>query len=332
MSQHAEGQRIGMSMSKDKNTEVTKQDNYQVKVTVFTPTYNRRHTIERLYQSLQAQTFKDFEWLIVDDGSTDDTASLISRWIQEESSFPIRYYWKQNGGKHTAHNYALTKARGEYLAIQDSDDWYSPEALEVLITQWNSIPPEIRGQYSNIEGKCKYEDGKIIGHLFPQDLYDSNNFEIQRLQDRPGDTMGMYRLDVLKEFPFPDNFIGCFVPESLVWNRIADKYKTRFLNAIIGYKEYLADGLTKRSIKAVLEKSAPAVLYYKELSHRKSLPLYDRIKSKINVYRYSFHNSLSVLHPLKNERITASGLVFIISGYLMYLKDRITIIKERLSN
>jgi glycosyltransferase involved in cell wall biosynthesis len=314
-----------MSRVRGRNTEITKQNDYQVKVTVFTPTYNRRHTIERLYRSLQMQTFKDFEWLIVDDGSTDDTASLVAKWQQENNAFPIRYYWKENAGKHTAHNYALTKAQGEYFAIQDSDDWYTNEALEILVAQWYSIPYEIRGQYSNIEGKCKYKDGRIIGNLFPKDLFDSNNFEIQRLQKRPGDTMGMYRLEALKEFPFPENFNGRFVPESLVWERIADKYKTRYINNVIGIKEYMADGLTKRPLIARFTKSEPAVLYYRERAQRKGVSSFQRIKCEINVYRYSFHNNLAISTVFMHGKSMLPNIPFIFFGFLLYIKDQVVI-------
>src|SRR6478672_7236545 len=91
---------------------------------VVTATYNRAHTLGRTYESLQAQTFRDFEWIIVDDGSTDGTGSLVSGWAQE-SSFPIRYVSQENGGKHTALNHAVSVARGTFLASVDSDDWYT---------------------------------------------------------------------------------------------------------------------------------------------------------------------------------------------------------------
>ncbi len=296
-------------------------------VTVFTPTYNRRHTLWRVYRSLLAQTFRDFEWLIVDDGSTDDTGSLVGAWLREKNSFTIRYYRKQNGGKHTAHNLAITLARGEYFAILDSDDWYDPDALRVLVSRWDAMGEGERRTFANIEGVCRYEDGRLIGALFPQDVYDSDNFAIQALQERPMDTMGMYRLAVLREFPFPDGFDGCFVIESLVWDRIADRYRTRFINTTVGYKEYLAEGLTRRPLKARLANSASWILYYRELAAR-NVPLRKRFKCRVNVYRYALHNRLPLADQLGQERSPVCALPFALFGVLLCLKDRMVIRRE----
>jgi len=302
-----------------------------VKVTVFTPTYNRRHTLERTYNSLQKQTFRDFEWLIVDDGSTDDTASLVAEWQKEDNFFPILYKWKPNGGKHTAHNMGISLASGEYFAILDSDDWYVPETLRFLTDQWNSMPDEMRRQFSSVEGICYNENGEIIGRPFPRDVYDSNILAIRLLNDKPMDTMGMHRLEVLNEFPFPENFDGCFVPESLVWERIAEKFSTRFTNFKVGFKEYLPEGLTKRSIKAALAKSGPAVLFNREMSLRKSLPLLTRLKCKANVYRYVLHNRVPMLKELSTERFQLLGIMFLVVGYLVYLKDKVSVYREELT-
>lgn len=302
-----------------------------VKVTVFTPTYNRRHTLERTYNSLQKQTFRDFEWMIVDDGSTDDTASLVSEWQKEDNFFTIRYHWKPNGGKHTAHNFGIFQASGKYFSILDSDDWYVPEALNFLIDQWNTMSVVMKSRFSSVEGICCNENGEIIGRPFPQDVYDSNILSIRLLNDKPMDTMGMHRLEVLKEFPFPDNFDGCFVPESLVWERIAERYSTRFTNFMVGFKEYLPEGLTKRSIKAGLAKSGPAVLFNREMSLRKSLPLLTRLKCKANVYRYAFHNKMPIMKELSAERFPLLGIMFTAVGYLVYLKDRAAVYREEMS-
>src|SRR2546423_7881993 len=99
--------------------------------TVFTPTYNRAHTLLRVYESLKKQTFDDFEWLIVDDGSTDDTPTLVKQWISD-GILTIRYVFQENAGKHVCINVATKLARGRYIATIDSDDWYVPTALETF--------------------------------------------------------------------------------------------------------------------------------------------------------------------------------------------------------
>jgi len=316
-------------MDKCKPDNIAQEGVPSVKVTVFTPTYNRRHTLERLYRSLQKQTFRDFEWLIVDDGSADDTESQVAKWQKEEKFFPIRYQWKPNGGKHTAHNLGISLAYGEYFAILDSDDWYTPDALAVLTAEWDVMPVEIKKLFSNIEGLCCYEDGRMIGQIYPLDVYDSDNISIQRLCNRPLDTMGMFRLIVLREFPFPDNFEGCFVPESLVWDRIAEKYRTRFLNVTVGYKEYLPEGLTKRPLKARVAKSEPHVIYYREMAARKSTPFFQKLKCILNVYRYSFHNRLSIIKQIQDDQYVLVSFAFVLFGYIVYLKDRMAILLGR---
>jgi glycosyltransferase involved in cell wall biosynthesis len=309
-------------------TAKAKVDEQSVQVTVFTATFNRRHTLERTYRSLQKQTFKDFEWLIIDDGSTDDTETLISEWLKEENSFPIIYHWKPNGGLHTAHNAAISLARGEYFTTLDSDDWYDPEALMLLTNQWNSLPASKKLEISNIEGLCRHADGTLIGAFFPADVYESDNFSIRK-HKWPMDTLGMYRLDVLKEFPFPEGYEGGFVEAALVWHRIADKYKTLFLNKTVGYKEYLPVGITHRSLTAKFRKSAAKVLYHREFSRIKSAGMIERLKSRINVFRYSYHNKLSIAQQLHEEPFILSWISFAILGYLIYVKDRVAIYRER---
>lgn len=309
-------------------TAKAKVDEPSVQVTVFTATFNRRHTLERTYRSLQKQTFKDFEWLIIDDGSTDDTETLISEWLKEENSFPIIYHWKPNGGLHTAHNAAISLARGEYFTTLDSDDWYDPEALMLLTNQWNSLPASKKLEISNIEGLCRHADGTLIGALYPTDVYESDNFSIRK-HKWPMDTLGMYRLDVLKEFPFPEGYEGGFVEAALVWHRIADKYKTLFLNKTVGYKEYLPVGITHRSLTAKFRKSAAKVLYHREFSRIKSAGMIERLKSRINVFRYSYHNKLSIAQQLHEEPFILSWISFAILGYLIYVKDRVAIYRER---
>lgn len=300
-------------------------ENHKVRVTVFTPTYNRRHTIERLYNSLRKQTFKDFEWLVIDDGSTDNTEFMIMRWSRENDLFPIRYYWKPNGGKHTAHNYALEKAQGEYFAIIDSDDWYAPDALEILINEWNAIPSEAKDRFSNVEGLCCDKEGNLVGTPWPKDVYDVSGLAVRRIQR---DTRGMYRLSVLKEFPFPQGFEGGFVTEGLVWNRMARKYLTRFINKIVGYIEYQPNGLSKRNLRTALSGSKAAVLYYRELSYSEYETLLERIKCKANVYRYAIHAKVPLLAEMKKEKNYFCGIFYALIGIMFYIIDRIRLTHE----
>lgn len=213
-------------------------------ITVFTPAYDREKLLGRVYDSLKVQTFRDFEWLIVDDGSSDGTRNLVKEWIAE-GLMPIRYIWKENGGKHTALNLGIKEAAGIYFVVADSDDWLLPDGLRILHEEWQQI--EFPEKYSGVCGLFEYPDGRVVGCEFPEDRLNSNAIDLRQKFQVTGDKMGMNRLAVLREFPFPENFPKGYVPESLVWNRIAQVYDTRFINRRIAVKEYQVGGITDRA-------------------------------------------------------------------------------------
>ncbi len=199
---------------------------------VFTPTYNRVKTIGRVYESLQRQSFTDFEWLIVDDGSTDNTRELIEI-CKEEARFPVRYFYQKNGHKKSAFNYGVERAMGEFFLVADSDDTLYPHALEVLFSRWCEIPQEERERFSGVCGLDDYEDGRIVGTKFPGGWgIDSNQAEIRHRYHVKGDKRGFTRTSILRANRFPDDLPG-FVPESSLWIVIGSKYKTRYINSVI---------------------------------------------------------------------------------------------------
>lgn len=202
------------------------------KFTVFTPSYNRAHTLHRVYESLSQQSFRNFEWLIIDDGSTDDTQALVKSW-QQKANFPIRYVWQENGHKKTAFNHGVRLAKGELFLPADSDDRFLPNALECFIQHWHSIPENERGRFAGVCGLCQDEKGQIVGDRFPGSWgIDSDSLEIRYRFGSRGDKWGFIRTDILRDYPFPDYLPG-HVPENVVWTAIAAKYKTRFVNEIL---------------------------------------------------------------------------------------------------
>ncbi|MFT0547270.1 glycosyltransferase family 2 protein [Allopusillimonas ginsengisoli] len=199
--------------------------------TVVTPTYNRAHTLERLYQSLRDQSFQDFEWVIVDDGSVDNTRTLVMGW-QQEASFPIHYMWQNNQHKKTAFNRGVQKASGELVVAIDSDDSLDANALYSMASAWNEISPADRQRYVAITGLCARPDGRIVGDMYPSDVFDATSLDMTFKYRVRGEKFGCLRTDVLRQFPFPEEIAG-FVPESLVWRAIARAgYLTRFVNQV----------------------------------------------------------------------------------------------------
>lgn len=213
--------------------------------TVFTPTFNRAHTLPRVYESLKDQTFRDFEWLIIDDGSTDNTRELVEVW-QKENLFPIRYFWQKHAHKKVAFNRGVKEARGELFLTWDSDDAALPEALEIFNRHWRNIPDVERDKFSGVKCLCVDERGNIVGNKFSEDVFDSTTLEILYRYNLKGDHWGFQRTDVLRKFPFPENVQG-HVPENVVWSAIARYYKTRFINEALLVIYRGADSLTKIS-------------------------------------------------------------------------------------
>lgn len=211
-------------------------------ITVFTPTYNRAYIITKLFESLKEQEFKDFEWLIVDDGSFDGTELLFEKFKKEDIAFEIRYYKKENGGKHRAINYGLELANGELFFIVDSDDSLPKDSLKKVMEVYSSI--KNKEGFAGVVGTKFYSDGNIVGKTFDGDFIDATALERKRYSII-GDKAEVFITSVLRKYPFPEFEGENFISEGIVWNKIAsDGYKMRWFNYNIYKCDYLEDGLT----------------------------------------------------------------------------------------
>jgi glycosyltransferase involved in cell wall biosynthesis len=214
--------------------------------TVYTGTRNRAHTLHRPYDSLRSQTFRDFEWLVVDNDSTDDTPELIAKW-QAEADFPIRYIRHANRGHHGSSNVAAQEARGELFLTMDSDDGAVPTALERFKAIWDGIPEDQRPRYSAVTALAVDENGRPTGDTFPRDILDSNTTEIRYRYKVIGEKWGFQRTDVMREHPYPTipGYTG-MMSSHLVWGDIGREYLTRYVNEYLGVVYFdQPDTLTK---------------------------------------------------------------------------------------
>lgn len=210
-----------------------------IQFTIFTPVYNRRHTIDRVWKSLKSQTYKNFEWVVVDDGSTDGVWDLLEEY-EKEADFPVVLLQQQNKGKHVAWNRAVKLAKGELFVPADSDDSFEPNTLERFAFHWeNSISKQERKQYSGINVLCKdpYTD-QIVGAPYPSNLLISNNLELYFKYKIDGEKWGCIRTDVLKKRPFKE-VKGAFLSENYIWFYIARQYKVLCVNE--GLRHYYTD-------------------------------------------------------------------------------------------
>ena len=215
-------------------------------ITILTPTFNRGG-LQSLWDSLQKQTVKDFEWLVVDDGSTDGTKDLITQ-LQEKSNFPIRYIYKSNGGKHTALNVGIQTICSELIFIVDSDDCVTDDAVESIL----KIHKKYRAQ-NNICGYAflrAFPDGKVNGKKFDVDEKIGSYIDVRvNGNDTGADKAEVFKTHCLKEFPFPEYPNEKFLGEDLVWVRMARKYEMVHINKAIYVGNYLEDGLTNNRRK-----------------------------------------------------------------------------------
>ncbi len=292
--------------------------------TVVTPTFNRAHTLPRAYESLQRQSFRDFEWLIVDDGSTDDTRTLVHRW-QEEADFPIRYYWQENQGKHVAHNTAAGLARGELTVILDSDDQLVDDALERLRGHWEAIPPHERSRFAGVEGLAAYLDGEIEGTPFPKDVLDSDYIEIRGKYGVTGDKKGAIRTDLLRAFPFP-HFPGeKHIRPSLLWRRLSCDYTFRFINEVIQLKELQPGGLSSDRFRLRVNNPQGFRYYYQEEVNRygKQNTLRRRLDSCAKYVRFSLHSGIGYRQQCREIDAPWLWFLSIPKGTLVWLRDRV---------
>ena len=207
-------------------------------LTIFTPAYNRAHTVDRTYQSLIRQTCKDFLWLIVDDGSTDGTKNLVEGWIRE-NKIPITYIYQENQGMHGAHNTAYKNITTELNTCIDSDDWMPHDAVEKIINAWKEHSHE---KYAGIIGLDQTADGKLIGTNFPGNLKETT---LQGFYEAggQGDKKLVYRTDIIKQYPEYPLFKGeRYVGLAYKYMLIDQDWKLITLNEPLVTVEYQLEG------------------------------------------------------------------------------------------
>ena len=218
-------------------------------VTVFTPTYNRKRTLQRLYDSLRNQTIKPLEWIIVDDGSTDETFNLVFPWIEAEEMFNIIYLRVKNGGKHRGINKASDLAKGDLFCIVDSDDYLTSDAIEKIISWEQTIQGKVG--YAGVSGNKGFSDKQLIGTTFDGNYIDATSLEREKYHI-DGDKAEVFYTKILKKYKFPEIEGENFMTECVVWFRIAaDDLKIRWFNEIIYVANYLEDGLTRNAGKLI---------------------------------------------------------------------------------
>jgi glycosyltransferase involved in cell wall biosynthesis len=282
-------------------------------VTVLTPTYNRAKLLPRLYDSLCKQTSKDFEWLIVDDGSTDETEQLCKSLLRNKSDFSIKYIKKDNGGKHTAINLGVKEAHGELFFIADSDDWLPSYVLQTVNDEWITVKDNLI--IGGICGLDADQNNEIIGSGLPRPFIDESSINIRYKYHVTGDMKEVFRTSILREFPFPEIDKEKFCPEMLVWNRIAQKYKLHYINKIIYSVEYQSNGITSNIVRVRMQSPVASMMTYAEMLGY-NIPLREKFKAAINYWRFRF-----CYKGKEQPMIALKWYPLALLGYLMHFRD-----------
>jgi glycosyltransferase involved in cell wall biosynthesis len=220
--------------------------------------------LHRVFESLQKQTFRDFEWIIVDDGSTDNTLEVVDAFKKISDDFQIIYHLQKNVGKHVAVNNGVKMAKGYFFHIADSDDAIETNTLQELLSAWQDIPDEQKILYCGIWACCKDQFGKRVSDPVPGKIYTGNLRDLFYKYRFRKEAFHMYLTSVMKEFPFPENLTNIYYPEGIIWRKMTDKYLIKLIDRElrIYYIENTGDSImsrrkpaSKRALSRCLESS-----------------------------------------------------------------------------
>lgn len=292
-------------------------------LTVFTPAYNRAHTIHRTYESLLRQTCQDFEWLVIDDGSTDNTRELVNNW-KKDNVIPIRYAYKENGGLHTAYNKAIELMDSELCVCIDSDDWMPDDAVEKILNCWHERGSE---EYAGIVGLDYIDDKTSIGGLFPN-IEHCHYYDLDFKYHHYGDDKIVIRVDLFKQVaPQPTyNEEKNFNPQFMI-SKIDLKYEWLIVNENLCFVDYQPDGMANGIFRQYLNSpNSFAALRIQNLGFPNS-PFIYKIKQYVHLCSCAFiAKKISWLNKAPNPVLS---YLFIPLGYILSLYIRYRVNKCR---
>ena len=259
-------------------------------ITVFTPTYNRAKTLPRLYESLLSQTDKRFEWLIIDDGSTDTTEELVRNYMKD-CAFEIRYIKRENWGLSQTINQGAELARGDIFFRIDSDDYATPDAIETIYSNWHLVEKDaslcglvfLKQPFSSDKGiSCPFTENIRCNFFDYRNLYVSNMYMAEVLKT---EVIRMYKLPKFNEEKF--------CPEGVMWNRMSLKYDAIYIPYPIYMYKYIEDGLTVNVRRVLKRNPIGTSTFFSELFQHDNLRPLFYVKNAISYWRYAISNGRS---------------------------------------
>lgn len=283
-------------------------------LTILTPTYNRAYILPKLYASLVEQTNKHFDWMVVDDGSTDNTEQLISEFIAD-GKINIVYIKQKNGGKHRALNTGAQSINSDYIFIVDSDDYLTNDAIDIILENSHYLKEKNLMGMTLLRG---YAPDKVIGEKYPEDFMIKNFNQVRYNMGIKGDKAEVVSTKIFRETPFPEIPGERFMSEGVAWKQLTHKGDSLFINKIVYITEYLEDGLT-HSGRLLLIKNPLGAMLNAKLAMTKEFSFKIREKNSLLYIAYGFFAKKKV-----REIITESGQrklvrVNLLFGWMIYV-------------
>lgn len=290
-------------------------------LTIITPTYNRKKQLNNLYASLKKQNNKNFQWLIIDDGSTDGTEQIVKKF--KNDSFPVEYYKKNNGGKHTALNESHKYIKGDYIIIVDSDDTLVQDSIDTIYEYIKIIDNNPEVAYISFQ---RGSDKKSpLAKKINSDGIIANHIKYRINENRIGDCSEVVKTEIFKKYPFPEYENERFLSEGYLWAKIAQNYNALYSTKIIYICNYLEGGLTKSGrnnrIKSPLGGMAAANAFL-EAKHNPKLSLRRACKFTLVFIIYSKFANKNYTETTKECNRRALAKILYPFGFILYLKWR----------
>lgn len=289
-------------------------------ISVFTPTYNRADLIHRVFESLNSQDFTDFEWIVVDDGSADDTVAVIERF-RETAKYPIKLHCHENQGKAGSINVGLDLAAGELFICFDSDDWCTPNAFSRIAEIWTSMSAEERDTYCGLSCLKVLSDGSLVGEDYTR-MRSRGESYINRFNRRiKGDKWEVIRTDLYKSARYDLFYKERYMAPEYSWLKIGKTHMTVFLNEALSIVEYQAEGISRNNLLHRVSSPISATRFY-FLAWSVSDSTINRLRAAINHSRFSYHGKVESDLPL-TMRLIAS-----IPGWILYNNDLVNLKRD----
>ncbi len=287
------------------------------KITVFTPTYNRAYCLHQVYNSLQSQTSQDFVWLIIDDGSNDNTRELVKSWTQE-NKIQVKYIYQENQGMHGAHNTAYANIKTELNVCIDSDDYMPDNAVEIILKHTKNLDKNI---FAGIIGLDADKNGKIIGTTIPKNLTKVKLNELYLEHGVKGDKKLVLFTDIVKEvLPYPLFEGERFVPLDYKYLLLNQKYNLKPVNEVLCIVEYQTDGSTMNIYRQY--RNNPKGFAFSRISRIDyGLTFIEKLKNSIHLVSSTlFSGDFSDLFKTRHTLLVLASmpLGIILNGYVRY--------------